>query len=398
MAFRVAKYINQTVFNDNKIKMRIFKTARRYGLCLVIIILFALPVSSIVEGEKRTYQYTEEENSRSTGVFQNLTEEVIVRGGFPGFYEELDVTFIKFVEGVFLEIPVPLYLLTSEARNETSIADLPVPGYDDLLDASCPDIRLGLNFPYWMDQGLDSCLRLNLYYNAINPIFRVNSFPQNESLAQAVSEVNNTKIKVNEQLSIQYMSGTFGEVSTDTRPLYAYNAELLFVTDEDYVGYSVNAWLDLNRTDILRSVISSTPVPSTYGRWYASEEVLYDRSSGWMVLYRGNRTQEIFYAGMMAVGEPPYVVRTEFISTETSFNDRSYGYRSIDDFLQQRPIEVSTYLLDDLSTVDPQSSSPVLFGPLELVVVVVIVSTGFYGYNRWRKRNNSIEGELYPEQ
>ncbi len=300
----------------------------------------------------------------------------------------LNVRFLGFEEGVFLTVPVPRYLLTSDARNETVIADLTVPGYDDILDTSCPEIRQGLAFPFWLGESLDTCLRENMYYHALSPIFRASTFPQNETIAQVVSEFNNTRISVEEELSLQYLTGTFGERSDDTRDLYTYYAVITFVTDDDYVGYSVTAWMFLNRTEVLTSIMSETSPPTTYGRWLTGEAVLYDRSTGWMVLYWGNTTSELIFSGLNSTDS----VVSQYLTTEVSIIDRSHGFESIYDFLDQHQINISTYL--------QHPTSPVASFLSGVPLAVVVVSTGviLYSLRRWRRSRKGVRRELYPEQ
>ncbi len=359
-------------------------------LYAILLIFLLLPVPGLQPGDTRTYRYSEREGSVSSNIYRNLTSVVTTYSEVSGSDELLNVRFLGFEEGVFLTVPVPRYLLTSDARNETVIADLTVPGYDDILDTSCPEIRQGLAFPFWLGESLDTCLRENMYYHALSPIFRASSFPQNETIAQAVSEVNNTRISVEEELSLQYLTGTFGERSDDTRELYTYYADITFVTDDDYVGYSVTAWMYLNRTEVLTSIMSETSPPTTYGRWLTGEAVLYDRSTGWMVLYWGNTTSELIFSGPNP--DPTGSVVSQYLTTEVSIIDRSHGFESISDFLDQRQINVSMY-----SQLPTSPVASFLSGvPIGVAVASTVVI--LYGLRRWRRRRRGIRRELYPEQ
>lgn len=357
-------------------------------LYAIFLIFLLLPVPGLQLGDTRTYRYSEREGSVSSDIYRNLTQVVTTYSEVSGGDELLNVRFLGFEEGVFLTVPVPRYLLTSDARNETVIADLTVPGYDDILDTSCPEIRQGLAFPFWLGESLDTCLRENMYYHALSPIFRASTFPQNETIAQVVSEFNNTRISVEEELSLQYLTGTFGERSDDTRDLYTYYAVITFVTDDDYVGYSVTAWMFLNRTEVLTSIMSETSPPTTYGRWLTGEAVLYDRSTGWMVLYWGNTTSELIFSGLNSTDS----VVSQYLTTEVSIIDRSHGFESIYDFLDQHQINISTYL--------QHPTSPVASFLSGVPLAVVVVSTGviLYSLRRWRRSRKGVRRELYPEQ
>lgn len=357
-------------------------------LYAIFLIFLLLPVPGLQLGDTRTYRYSEREGSVSSDIYRDLTQVVTTYSEVSGGDELLNVRFLGFEEGVFLTVPVPRYLLTSDARNETVIADLTVPGYDDILDTSCPEIRQGLAFPFWLGESLDTCLRENMYYHALSPIFRASTFPQNETIAQVVSEFNNTRISVEEELSLQYLTGTFGERSDDTRDLYTYYAVITFVTDDDYVGYSVTAWMFLNRTEVLTSIMSETSPPTTYGRWLTGEAVLYDRSTGWMVLYWGNTTSELIFSGLNSTDS----VVSQYLTTEVSIIDRSHGFESIYDFLDQHQINISTYL--------QHPTSPVASFLSGVPLAVVVVSTGviLYSLRRWRRSRKGVRRELYPEQ
>ncbi len=332
----------------------------------LIFLLLLQSVSAIEPGEKRQYEYSDE--------FTYTYGDVLDGSSINPIYEdhindsaEYMVEFQRFAYTTSFDVRPPRFYVETKPRSKVMIPEAQIFNYSGLIDRTCPGIDQGMSTLFYMGQTIDvgSCLRKNMYYSALNPIFVPETFPQNSSVIGQLFTQSVPSIEVEQPLTVRHIASLLLYDLPIDEALYTYQATLRLISTDGQIGYSISAKLMGDYAKLLPKLADYGLEVTVYSDWERTEEVLYDLRTGWILSQQSN----------------------------LSFSRLSW-----------RP-EASTLEVYNSSSLLLDISPPFLNGiiPDEFLTIAGVLFTlvVLYMVWRWRKRKRGSEGQkedLYPEQ
>ncbi len=371
-------------------------------LLITLSLLTAVPAQT--EGDQRVFNLAMSPISSAARVYRNLTEIELYRDVVPRTDDTVEVEVRGFTDSPAMDVPVPEYQVQSNEVNKVMVPDIPVQGYDLRPDRSCPQIRTSLNFSYIMGRGidLDQCLRKNMYFQLLYPLYDASKYADNESMVRMVESTENIEVQQNESASITSVARIFNEDSKFYVSVnYFFSMSFMFVKGSKYVGYWVRTLLSVNRTELFEGIFQYYKFPTLYVDYGMIEEVVYDTETNWVVLYKSDLWMETLFANRTF--SPPIGELRGFARNFT-FVDPSYGIESIAELTKMLELNPPVTTMEDLhlrywatsttERVDQPSLPDYVLAIPPMILGIMLIT---YLIRRRRRRLKKVWRVLYPE-
>ena len=378
------------------------KWAKVGTLFITLSLLTAVPAQT--EGDQRVFNLAMSPISSASRVYRNLTEIELYRDVAPRTDDTVEVEVRGFTDSPAMDVPVPEYQVQSNEVNKVMVPDIPVQGYDLRPDRSCPRIRTSLNFSYTMGSGIDidQCLRKNMYFQLLYPLYDASKYADNESMVRMVESTENIEVQQNESASITSVARIFNEDSKFYVSVnYFFSMSFMFVKGSKYVGYWVRTLLSVNRTELFEGIFQYYKFPTLYVDYGMIEEVVYDTETNWVVLYKSDLWMETLFANRTF--SPPIGELRGFARNFT-FVDPSYGIESIAELTKMLELNPPVTTMEDLhlrywatsttERVDQPSLPDYVLAIPPMILGIMLIT---YLIRRRRRRLKKVWRVLYPE-
>ncbi len=332
----------------------------------LIFLLLSQSVSAIEPGEKRQYDYYNEFTYTYDDNFDGSSIAPIFEDHINDSAEYM-VEFQRFAYTTSFDIRPPRFYVETKPRSKVMIPGAQIFNYSGMIDRTCPAIDRGMSTLFYMGEtiDIDSCLRKNMYYSALNPIFVPETFPQNSSVIGQLFTQSVPSIEVEQPLTVRYIASLLLNDLPIDEALYTYQATLRLISTDGQIGYSVSAKLRGDYAKLLQKLADYGLKVTVYGDWERTEKVLYDLRTGWILSQQSNLSFSRFSW------------RPEASSLEV--------FNSSDILLDISPPFLNGIIPDEFL---------IIAGVLFTLVVLYMVW-------KWRRRRRGSEGQkedLYPEQ